>query len=417
MARTASITRDSNRISVVGRFRSESVRWFLWNIHDAASTRGFKDLVLDLTGCSGAFADSVVPVCVQVLRLRQEGVDCLLELPPAGAIRNLFINTNWANLIDPENWDPSTYKGYIHVPATRFATPIDQYNAVDALVNAVLGSVSGLTRSDLAAIEWALNEVTDNVLIHANSPVGGLIQVTTFRGENRHVDFVVADAGIGIPDSLRTTNPDLRSDSDALDVAIREGVTRDKAVGQGNGLFGTLQICRVSGGVFSVSSGFSRLFDSEKTGLHIRTEKTPFTGTVVAGSIDCAEPELLEKALSFGGKPQYSYDYLEKSFEDEKDRVVILLCDIADSFGSRLSGQPVRIKLENLLGMYPGRKVYIDFDGVPIMSSSFADEVFGKLFLAIGPTTFLQRIEFTNLSDISRGLIDRALGQRMMTGM
>ena len=90
----------------------------------------------------------------------------------------------------------------------------------------MLGAVPDLERSDFAAFEWAVNEITDNVLVHSNSVVGGIVQVSTFAKFRKRVQFVVADAGIGIPVSLRSGKPEIHSDMDALDQAIRRRVSR-----------------------------------------------------------------------------------------------------------------------------------------------------------------------------------------------
>lgn len=47
------------------------------------------------------------------------------------------------------------------------------------------------------------------------------------------------------------------------------------------------------------------------------------------------------------------------------------------------------------------------------MSSSFADEVFGKIFLDLGPMRFMQTIRLVNVSPTVQALIDRAITQRM----
>ncbi len=88
----------------------------------------------------------------------------------------------------------------------------------------------------------------------------------------------------------------------------------------------------------------------------------------------------------------------------------------AASFGSRVAGEPVRVKLTNLMRMNPGRRVVVDMSDVPLVSSSFADEVFGKLFLTLGPLLFTQALEFRQLSQTSRSLIDKAILQRMTHG-
>src|SRR3546814_8363508 len=67
----------------------------------------------------------------------------------------------------------------------------------------------------------------------SESPIGGLVQVSTFVRNQKVVEYIVADAGLGIPATLRSGRPEIGTDTDALDRAIREGVTRDKSIGQG----------------------------------------------------------------------------------------------------------------------------------------------------------------------------------------
>ena len=61
-------------------------------------------------------------------------------------------------------------------------------------------------------------------------------------------------------------------------------------------------------------------------------------------------------------------------------------------------------------------QVVIDFDGVPVVSSSFADEAFGKLFLQLGPVQFMQRVKLKNMADTVEGRINKAIAQRMQHG-
>jgi hypothetical protein len=107
-------------------------------------------------------------------------------------------------------------------------------------------------------------------------------------------------------------------------------------------------------------------------------------------------------------------DFVETHYEqNDSDEVQFTLKTEATSFGSRLAGTPVRNKLVNLVRMCPGQRIIIDFTDVPLVSSSFADEVLGKLFMELGPMTFAQRLDFRNLSSIVRQLTDTAIAQRM----
>jgi len=77
---------------------------------------------------------------------------------------------------------------------------------------------------------------------------------------------------------------------------------------------------------------------------------------------------------------------------------------------TRRGGQRVRQQLENLLES--SESVTVDFDGIEVISSSFADEVFGRLFVKLGPRTFTKRILLTNVNQDIDGLIDLAIDQR-----
>src|SRR5207247_8283218 len=126
---------------------------------------------------------------------------------------------------EPVRQKQSSFRGHTHVPLTQFISASEQNCAVNTIVDAVLSSITDFTRTDFASIEWSLNEITDNVLTHARSVMGGLVQLTTFERKRRRVEFAVCDAGIGIPASLRETHPEITSDVAALDGAIANGIT------------------------------------------------------------------------------------------------------------------------------------------------------------------------------------------------
>lgn len=166
------------------------------------------------------------------------------------------------------------------MPAIRFQSGDEQHAAVDRILNILFGALSDFSRNELRALEWSLNEVTDNVLNHAQSKVGGFVQVTNFSARAKRLEFAVADPGIGIPNSLRPGRPNLRTDQEALDMAISEGVTRSPDAGQGNGLFGTWRITQISAGRLNILSGYASLDSNPESGLHIATQQIPFNGTL-----------------------------------------------------------------------------------------------------------------------------------------
>ncbi len=409
--------RKNNRLVFQGSFGLQQLHRPLAGLHQAIQEAGYVDVVLDFSECEAAYPAPMLALCAQVAKLHYEGIDFSLVLPTSDRLQRLFRNANWAYFLDPREYEPSTFRGYTQVPATLYRSPEDQFQAVNRIVNAILGAIPNIARKDFAALEWAVNELTDNVLVHSQSPVGGLVQVSTFERNAKRVMFIVADAGIGIPNSLRQGHPELTSDVDALDKAIREGVTRDKSVGQGNGLFGTYQICSHSNGSFQVESGYGKLSFYEPVGLKIATEKVPYEGTLVVAEIDFSVPDLLQEALKFNGKVNEPFDYVESHYEDTKaQRVIFKVADEASSFGSRVAGRPLKNRLSNLARMCPAQEVIIDFADVALVSSSFADEFIGKLFAEFGPMEFMARFKLVGVSGTVQQLIDRAISQRMANG-
>ena len=241
------------------------------------------------------------------------------------------------------------------------------------------------------------------------------MQVVTFPARER-VEFFVADAGITIPTSLKQSHPELGSDTQALKAAVEEGVTRDRVSNQGNGLFGTFKCCEVSGGEFEILSGMvSLVYNPGKPGrdLVVKRNPIPFCGTYVRASIGYDYDKLLEKALVFRGeKHDPSYGYIERIYQPSGDAIEFDVAKEVTSFGTRASGAAARTKVENLMNSYTN-PIEFDFASVRLISSSFADEVFGKLFAALGPIRFGQLCHFKNVDATVQGLIDRAISQRM----
>jgi hypothetical protein len=138
----------------------------------------------------------------------------------------LFVNSNWLNTFDPATFPQSTALYGRHISALPFTDGESHFRAVDAIVHRLLGLFPNLHRDHFAALEWAINEITDNVLNHASSSIGGVVQLTT-KTKSSIVEVVVCDVGFGIPKTLRDANTSITDDLSALDLSIREGVTRN----------------------------------------------------------------------------------------------------------------------------------------------------------------------------------------------
>jgi hypothetical protein len=380
-------------------------------LHNLVHKQGYKDVILDFSKSGYLDPKFMLPLVATARLYRIEKVDFELIEPEDPSSARLLQNTNWAHLIWPEKYDARDDRNQLHLSAVQYSTAEDQFAAVDRSIDVILRSVGGLDRDRLKALEWSLNEITDNVLNHAESPMGGLVQVVTFPKKHL-VEFYVCDGGVGIPKTLRQGRPQLTDDVSALREAIEEGVTRNPKTNQGNGLFGTFKCCEVSGGEFDIISGYAGL--KHRPGqLHTSKNAIPLKGTFVRASINYGFEQLLEKALIFKGRAHNpAGDYIQRIYQNSADEIRFKVNDELSTFGSREAGKLARTKIENLMDR--GRaSIIFDFSEIHLISSSFADEVFGKMFVDLGPIKFGQLCRFENVDSTVQNLIDRAISQRM----
>lgn len=114
------------------------------------------------------------------------------------------------------------------------------------------------------------------------------------------------------------------------------------------------------------------------------------------------------------GRNGRSPDGVERASENDGAPVFDMNGMARPAFGSRRGGKRVRAMIGNLLR--ENRSVTLDFKGVAVFSSGFADEVFGRLFVEMGPTAFMTRVKMLNAGPTVEGLIDRAIEQRTRLG-
>jgi hypothetical protein len=189
-------------------------------------------------------------------------------------------------------------------------------------------------------------------------------------------------------------------------------VTSKPDFGQGNGLAGSIGIAEESGGAFSITSGRGGLRLLEGN-FEARTHFPPYIGTCVEMQLLVDKPIDLPKVL-WGHEP---IPHTELKFEDEKGDLTFSLREYATSFGNRITGEKIRNLVTNLLLQHPGHRVKIQFDGVTVIASSFADELFGKLALELGVVDFGRLLTFENINGLCKSLVDTAIQQRLAQGL
>ncbi|MFN7112395.1 MAG: STAS-like domain-containing protein [Brevundimonas sp.] len=374
----------------------------LSTLHYIVEKQRAKNVILDFSKSRHVLESGMLPLIPIINKhVAKRNVAFQLILPKDERVASQFRKCNWAHLIDPLHYDYDENATITHCPALRFRNSEEQGQAVDKIIKVVLSS-TGVDRDVLRAIEWSLNEITDNVMNHADAQAG-YVQATWFR-ENNIIEFVVADAGVGIAASLRESDHAL-----ALERAIQEGVTRNKTTNQGNGLYGSYRIAQIGKGQFSIQSQYGYLNLKQNGEIKISNTKSPYAGTTVRWNIKTDVKGILAKALVFKGEPhEPAFDFIDK-ISSEGSRVSLPLKEMFPSLGSRDAGSTVQQYIRNILVLDSTSIIDCDFSDINIISSSFADEVFGKIFAEFGPMSFMRRVNLMNVEPDILRLIDRAI--------
>lgn len=345
-----------------------------------------------------------------LLRAQASGlaVDFDGDLRNSNRLANYLARTNLFGLVNrhPQGLpQPEMNLIGLHLPMRRVTSHDDVHQTVNGLIEMLLHQAE-CSPGIVEGFEWAINEVIDNILVHAESAPGGLVVAQTVK-QPPCVRVAVGDFGRGILASLREGYPELRSGREAILRATQQGVTRNTSVGQGNGLAGTRQIVEENGGTLVItSSDWSVQLGGRDNDVRDWVE-WPFPGTQVVVTLRTDRPLDLRRTLV--GEP--AFPYTEKMYENETGEKVIRVVDHFRSCGNRSSGRMMRNLLSNLSG--PSHHgVLVDFSGVRSISSSFADEFVGKFAANIGLETFLSRFRIAADTELHRSVVNRAIQTR-----
>jgi len=381
---------EGDRVTLRGELRRfDELRVVRAAVFDTIERGEHQQVTLDFAQCQALTPAAMLPLLPVVDGYRETaGASFDLVEPQDDALKQQLIASNWAHFINPERYSLHPLADG-QPPARRFTTVAEIAPIVDdALATAM--SQPGIERSDAAALEWAIYELADNVLRHAESPTGGFAQ-TTLNQESKRVELVIADGGVGLAGSMR-----IRDHEQALTRAVAK-----------DGLLGSFRIAKLSGGEFELNSGFALLHASRSGPDEYKTRKRRirYSGTVVRCEIAVDSADLLARALSF---PTRSHK--PRPDTEATTATLSIATEAAQEIGSRSGGQRVRQTVEQHL--HEGRGVTLDFSNVPMVSSGFADELLGQLFINLGPRAFMDQIQITHTTPIIDGLIDRAILQR-----
>lgn len=398
----------NNEIVINDDFGWPTFQWVQKRLFDVVDNLGFQDVALDFSGLKRAFPNGLVPLIVLVDQYRRNrGIGFNVTLPLDETCRRAMLEANYTAFLDPDGGlAPSDKANALH----RFSDDSSLNDLISEQIHRILEKAT-YAGGVLQSFEWALNEIAGNVLVHAGVEQGWMQVVV--HPKTHHMAIAVADGGVGIPATIHKAFPQNWTDEDAIAHALKEGITSRPDFGQGKGLTGTLQIVKINrGGRLAIHSQRGRV-EWQNDRLDIKGDFPPFPGTFVDIQLNTAEPIEIEKAL-WGSAPGYPFNESLYGKDTPLGKMRMVLRDEASGFGNRPTGLKIRHKIENLLVAAPDDMLEIDFAGVELIASSFADEVFGKLAVTLGFVGFGSRIRLININKFCRGIIDDVVQSRIV---
>jgi len=375
---------------------------FLHTVFNLVEKQGYREIVIDCHDVGRAFPNILVPIAGIVDYYTQKGIDFRYENLPYFLEKSHFS----APLVVSENAD--LLQGNVLNLVWRYETDSDTF----VLSTEILRSISQEVVCEEGVIDamlWCMNEIMDNVIVHSNTNSGFVMG--QIHKQTKHIAFCVYDHGRGIYNSLKDSPHAPQNPLEAIELAIQERVTRDKKVGQGNGMWGLSEIVKNNAGRLTIISGsafYMRSNGDVKTGDQFSYLSPTNGACLVDFQLNYSKEISLADALK-GHKP---VNYRTESFEDDQGAVTFRLADAKTGTGTRESGKRIRTDLINMFNDTK-KGIVIDFDGLSVISSSFADELVGKLLVHLGFFGFNQIVRMKNMNQTIQAIVERSVAQRM----
>lgn len=90
--------------------------------------------------------------------------------------------------------------------------------------------------------------------------------------------------------------------------------------------------------------------------------------------------------------------------------MIVDLKEFGTSLGSRVLGKEV----SNMIGFEKEDEIILDFEGVKMVTSSFADEVIGKNCAKLGLHNFFKKVQIINTSEQIKLILKKAIIDRLV---
>ena len=247
------MTTPEHQIRLAGPFPSADLNHLLDVLEPLDSVQEQTRFVIDLRALERISAPSVAVLVSALLDIDASGMAAAgseILAPRDDAIRRRLQELDVLELLvdlpPREDFVRRHQRG--SRPCQRFTADDDPAVVAHSLTDA-MAEVCQTDEPACNAMWFALNEIAQNVLDHADASGGGVAIAEVTRG-GAELEVAIADRGVGIRASL-ARNPsyrDLTSDLVALRTAMEAGVTGRLGKPGGFGLYFTKLLLRANGG-------------------------------------------------------------------------------------------------------------------------------------------------------------------------
>lgn len=399
------VKREGNVITICSLQKFDCVNSFICQLHGGYKKAGYEDFVVKFKNIHGVFPNAAVPIAGLIDYFRRE---------KGLSIDGKEFDANLQGILTP-------YELPLHRESLqralgkiwKFQTSNDVYEIQTAIIND-LRRIDVFSDGVLEGIEWSINEIMDNVLNHSESCgfIMGQIHKTS-----KHVAFTIYDAGIGIYNSLKTSIHAPRNNTDALTLCIKAGVTRDKKVGQGNGMNGLFSLVKEGNGRLVITSGrnayqYINGKSSITNDIHLYPANQRLS-TTIDFQLDYSQSISIDKVLTFNGKKFDFTNLYAENLENEKGELVFKVAELAEGTGTREAALRLKNEIVNLMKK-DSQIVILDFVEISVVTSSFIDELVAKLLVDFGLFQFNRYIKLINMSDLLQQTLQKSVIQRII---
>lgn len=209
----------------------------LYNIDACYNHFESNRIIVDFSSC-GYISPSSLAVLVSYLSDKKlKSIDLHIDINPSPNIDTYISRMDFYNLLEIERMESFMR----HDEHGRFI-PIKNINykmnyELQEEIMTILNNKCKLSKEMYYTMDWAFNELLDNIIEHAESDTGGYFAAQVYSNTKR-IEMCIVDNGIGIPNSLKK-NPKYQEyeEYDCMVCSLNKGAT--KGTGQGNGLYYT----------------------------------------------------------------------------------------------------------------------------------------------------------------------------------